>query len=428
MKRRTVLKVLAGGSMIGQSLMADNGLRRQEMGKVGSPKKLVVCFHRGGNDGLNSMVPVDPVEYNRYSNLRPTIGLSQGSLTNIPGESFFALHPGLAPLVPIISAGNCSLIHAVGYPNPDRSHFESQSFYETAVPGNGLLDGWLNRYLRNTTGPGLIRGVSIGSNIPQSVAGSLAVPVSHNFGLSNIEVDYSLNDPDSDSFRQAIRDTLTAGPTAGNEEVYDTGNQIFQMIDSFQDRNLNDYTPENGATYPNTNFGNRVMHAAQMLKDDTNFLGVEVVTLDQYGFDTHANQVSAGNPATITQGHGYLMNQLALSMAAFYTDMGPTRMDDILFLVVSEFGRRAFQNNSVGTDHGTGSLVFVMGNAVNGNIINGGGDFPGLASADLVNGDLDWVTDFRDIYWDILTQHMGADMVTADLAIPGHGATPVGFL
>lgn len=427
MKRRTVLKALAGGCMLASNLSAKSARQKFKMGKRGALKKLVVVFQRGGNDGLNAMIPVDPVEYGLYQGLRPSLQIPQGSILAIPGNSFFGLHPAMGSLLPMIQAGNCSLIHAVGYPNSDRSHFESQSYFETAVPGNSLMDGWLNRLLANTTGPGLIRGISVGSNIPQSVTGSVAIPVSNNFGLSNVSVDEYLEPPADDDYRQSVQDLYSLSATAGNEAIYDTGTKIFQMIENFSTRDLDNYTPENGATYPSTNLGNRVRHAAQMLKETPNFIGVEVVTIDQGGYDTHANQLTPGNPTDPNSRHASLLQELSNSMAAFYTDMGPARMDDTLFLVISEFGRRAYQNSSNGTDHGTGSLAIAMGNAVNGNIINGGGSWPGLNNL-LWDDDLDWVTDFRDIYWEILANHMGIDGTTLQTIVPGHTHTPVGFV
>ena len=426
MKRRTVLSALAGGLSCAPSLFGRRRPQTFRLGKRGGLKKIVVLFQRGGNDGLNTMIPITAGEYNIYQSLRPSLRIPLVSVLPVPGSGFFGLHPSLAPLVPIIQAGNLSMIHAVGYPMPDRSHFESQSYFETAVPGNSLMDGWLNRLLSSTTGPGLIRGIAIGSNIPQSVTGSVAVPVGTNFGLSTADIDYRLEGAEEDAYFQKIRDVYAETPTAGNESIYATGNKIFQMIDSFADRDLNSYIPENSAVYPSTSLGRRVMHAAQMLKDDTSFLGLEVVAIDQTGYDNHADQLDPTNPTDPNTPHAFLLQDLAQSMAAFNTDMG-SRMDDVLFLVVSEFGRRAYQNSSNGTDHGTGSLVMVMGNPTNGQTINGDGAWPGLSNL-LGGDDLDWTTDFRDIYWEILQQHLGLDNATLNTVVPGHTFSPVGFM
>jgi len=424
MKRRTLLKALAGGTLLSAPLLGRSNTPKA-MGKRGSLKKLVVVFQRGGNDGLNTLIPVNPSEYNLYQNLRPDVHIPNADILSIPGNSFFGLHPALSELIPIYQAGSLGLIHAVGYPNPDRSHFESQAYMETAVPGNSLMGGWLNRYLSETSGPGLIRGLSVGYNIPQSVTGSLAVPVSANFGTSDISVDYTLNSSEELAYEQKIRDLFAMAPSPGNMEVYGTGGKIFQMIDSFSDRNLNNYVPENGANYPSSSFGSRVKHAAQMLKDDSSFLGVEVITIDQGGFDTHANQLNPANPTATDGTHYGLLRDLSRSMRAFFGDMG-TRMNDVIFLVVSEFGRRAYQNLSNGTDHGTGGVALVMGHSVNGQVFNGGSNWPGLDN--LYQGDLNWATDFRDIYWEILSRHIGVDNATLNTIIPGHTYSPVGFL
>lgn len=424
MKRRNFIQALGAGaaasSLVPSALAGASQQGRFRMGKGGVIKKLVVCFLRGGNDGLNTLIPVESQQYNYYQALRPTVGLLQVNLFNLNNTPSFAAHPGLAPLVPLINSGQVSLMHAVGYPSPDRSHFESQAYYETGVPGNGLLSGWLNRYLTNTAGPGTIRAINVGDNISQSVAGSVPVPTSTNFGNSQLEVDHELGGADADEFRNDVAAIYNLPPTPGNEALYGTGDRIFDMINSFSTRNLNDYTPENGAAYPNSGFGRRCMHAAQMLKDDDSFLGVEVVTVNQGGYDTHANQVPSANSASVTTGHGRLLRELAECMSAFYTDMGPVRMADCAFLVVSEFGRRAFQNDSFGTDHGIGGVSMVMGGGANGSVLNDGPDWPGLAQGDQDRGNLAWVTDFRDIYWEILNRHMGVDNATLANIIPGH--------
>ncbi|MDJ0840182.1 MAG: DUF1501 domain-containing protein [Acidobacteriota bacterium] len=420
MKRKTFLKAL-GGSAFG-SVLATGGVKhkRFKTGKGGSLKKLVVLFQRGGNDGLNTLVPVETVQYDYYKALRPTVGFAQNQLLNIPGSSgFFAAAPSLAPLLDVFQAGDLTFVHAVNYPGSDLSHFESQAFMETGVPGDTLMDGWINRFLSSTTGPGIVRGITVGNLIPQSVSGPIPVPVSENFGKVTIDGDPIHNSAEKDAYEQQLRDLFALSPTMGNTDIYGTGNGIFNILDGFSDRNLEDYIPENGAAYPNTTLGQRVAHAAQILKDESSFLGVEVVTIDQPSYDTHDDQLGR---------QPYLLENLTQSMKAFYTDMGPVRMQDVVFLVVTEFGRRAYQNDSFGTDHGIGGVAMVMGSAASGIIINEEGDWPGLHSDDLSQGSLAWRTDYRDIYWEILSSHMGLDNTTLNTIIPGHTYTPQGVL
>lgn len=429
MKRRSFLKVLGAGAAA-TPLMARTPIGPMKRGG-GSLKKLVVIFLRGGNDAVNTIVPVDPTEFALYQGHRPNIGFTQGQLLSINGTSYFAANPALAPLVNIANTtGDVSFIHCVGYPNPDRSHFESESFYETAVPGNGLLDGWLNRYLQNTAGPGLVRGIAVGWNQMQSVLGPIPIPISTNFGEISIEDDTGAGG----SITQQLQNIYASTPTAGNTSVYQTGSQIFQMISSFANRDLSDYLDqgslvhiENGATYPNSSLGSRMMHVAQMFKDDTEFLGVEVATLDHGGFDTHSQQIGAG-PADANGNHYQILNNLASAMAAFYTDMGPTRMQDICVVAVSEFGRQVPENDSSGTDHGIGGVAIVMAPGVSTTSLGGGGTWPGLNNLIGNNDSLGWVHDYRDIYWEILTRHMGLDTPTTQAIVPGHIYTPLNFL
>lgn len=427
-KRRTFLKALTGGltGLSAMPILAGLKHNQHRLSKRGTIKKMVVLFQRGGNDGLNTLIPVSSTEYNLYRGLRPSMGFSASALTTVPGTNFFRMHPALNPLLPALNAGHFSFIHGVSYPGSDRSHFESQSYFETAIPGNGLSSGWLNRYLANTTGPGLIRGVHIGSNIPQMASGTVPVPVSNNFGRLTMAVDPILSDTEEEAMRNNIRAMYNFTPTSGNESVYNTGQRIFDMLDSFATRDRENYTPENGAVYPDTGLGERVMHAAQMLKDD-DFLGVEVVTLDQGGYDTHASQVNPANLTDADTRHQELLAELAGSMAAFYQDMGPTRMQDVVFMVVTEFGRRAYQNDSNGTDHGTGSLAMVMGGPLNGTHVGGDAQWPGLGT--LYRGhDLGWTTDFRDIYWEIMRNHMGVNDATLNTIVPDHTFNSVGII
>ena len=417
---------MAGGlSSLSLHASTQRHLRNRKAGPV---KKILVIFQRGGNDSLNTLVPVFSNQHNLYRLLRPDLGFTQAQLLSVPG-GYFGMHPAMASLSPILAAGHLSFVHAVGYPGYDRSHFESQSYYETAVPGNSLLDGWINRYLDNTTGTGIIRAIGIGSTISQSLQGHVPVPVSTNFGLSEIGVDEALSTQGVDDYRNVIAQALSYSPSSNLIPVYDTGKKIFQMVEAFSNRNLNDYVPGNGAVYPDSGFGDRIKHAAQMLKDTPTSLDIEVCAIDQGGYDTHASQITPGNLTDPNSTHFRLLQQLADGMAAFYRDMGPNGMQDTLVLVMSEFGRRCYQNDSFGCDHGVGSLVMLMNSSVSGQAHNGDGAWPGLSNAQLVDGgDLAWVTDFRDIYWEILTTHMGLDNTTAGQIIPGHTYSPVGVL
>jgi uncharacterized protein (DUF1501 family) len=390
------------------------------MRKRANGKKLLVVFLRGGNDALNTVIPVESSQYQYYQSYRPTLAVPLNQI--LPSRhAEFGLHPSLAPLQAIHQNGSLSFVHCVGYPNPDRSHFESMAFLETAVPGNTLLDGWINRYLQATSGPGNVRGLAIGSTAPASVLGPIPVPVSTNFGDILIKDDtLGPDDPPPGSLQQKLEALYALSPTPHQQNVYETGRSLVGMVDSFSERHLDSYLPNHGAVYPDTWFGNKIKHAAQMFRETPTPLNIEIITVDMDGYDTHAQQTDT------TYGHPALLDELARSLAAFHTDMGPL-MNDHVVLVVSEFGRRSYENDSSGTDHGTGSVAMVMGASVQGDVFCGSG-WPGLAPGNLFEGeDLDWTVDFRDIYWEILKEHMGLDPAALSQIIPGHVPTPIGF-
>ncbi|PIE91575.1 MAG: hypothetical protein CR997_00350 [Acidobacteria bacterium] len=414
MKRRDFMKMLAAGS-------AMSGLGLHSQAAPTAPRsngnKLLVIFQRGGNDGLNTVIPIEASQYALYQSLRPNIHIPMADILPT-SHNHFGLHPQLAPLQPIHAAGHLSFIHCVGYPNPDRSHFESMAFLETAVPGNTLLQGWLNRYFQNTTGPGVIRGVCVGSTSPQSMMGDIPIPTSTNFGTMQVGDDtLQGNDLPPGDLQNILEQIHDLTSTSNNELLYDTGGAIFQMVESFSNRNLDEYVPDNNAEYPDTTLGRNVMHAAQMLKDTPTVLDIEVATIDMNGHDTHAQQVNK---------HEDLLADLASSMAAFYTDMG-SLMSQTLVLVITEFGRRAYENDSAGTDHGTGGVAMVMNHNVNGDVLMGGA-WPGLEEENLYLGDdLNWVSDFRDIYWEIMATHLGVSSTALQNIIPEHSYSPLGI-
>lgn len=429
MRRRRFMGHLAMGLSAGlgfPSFLQAMPLRSR--GKRQGVKKLVVLFQRGGNDGLNTLVPLDSTQHAYYMDLRPNLGFRQEDLLPV-GDGFFGLHPAMAPLQTAIHAGHLCLLHAVGYPAPDRSHFQSQAFYETAMPGYPQQQGWLNRCLTQTTGPGTIRGLAMGYQSPQSMLGNASVPLSTNFGAIEIG---------DDSPELRIRDALSLihdkTPPGGHEAVYGVGRDIFEMVDLFSARNLDDYADpsqpvhlEHGASYPDTELGLQLMHAAQMLKDDVQFLGVEIITVDHHSYDTHAQQIGGNGPNDASTWQWSLLADLAGGLSSFYTDMGPQRMQDVAVLVTTEFGRRAYENDSSGTDHGVGGVAMVLSGACSGAVLPNPDAWPGLDWPDLLDGDLNRAIDFRDIYWDILAGHMGLDASTLNLVIPDHTPMPLGL-
>jgi len=210
----------------------------------------------------------------------------------------------------------------------------------------------------------------------------------------------------------------SASVQGGFEEIYDqavndtlhgTGKETFEAINYLKQVNPAQYKPENGATYPANAFGNALRQTAQLIKAG---VGLEVAFTEVGGWDTHVNQ---GNQ----QGQlSNLLRNFSLAIAALHTDLGQ-RMDDVVILSMSEFGRTVRENGNRGTDHGHANAMFILGNSVRGGKVYG--DWPGLKSSQLYEGrDLALTTDFRDVFGEIAQKHLGAASLKA--VFPGYDA------
>jgi uncharacterized protein (DUF1501 family) len=353
-------------------------------------KVLVAIFQRGAVDGLNLLVPFAE---RAYYDARPTIAIPRpggGDDGAIDLDGFFALHPRLAPLKPIYDAHHLALVHAVGSPDSTRSHFDAQDYMETATPGvKSTTDGWLNRYLlaqsREQATP--FRAVALSPQLPRALAGqapALALSQINQFGVRAGHAGAGL-DQAFEAEYQAAADTV----------LNSTGREAFDAIRMLREANPQKYQPDHAADYPRSPFGDALRQIAQLVKAD---VGLEVAFADLGGWDTHVNQGS---------GTGQLaarLDDLARGLAALFTDLGD-RMDDVVVLTMSEFGRTINENGNRGTDHGHGNAMIVMGGAVRGGKVYG--RWPGLAPEQRYEGrDLAVTTDFRDVFGEIVVRHL----------------------
>lgn len=380
-----------------------------------SRKKTLICiFQRGAADGLSVVVPYgDPDLYR----LRPTLAVpqpGQGAGAALDLNGFFGLHPALAPLLPIYKAGHMAAIHACGSPDTTRSHFDAQDYMESGTPGNkGVPDGWLSRAVlacpedrRNLQNP--FRAVAIGGAMPrilQGDANALAIPDLRTFGVgaSGAGANLVRNRRGQAGQTPTMAAQGTATVAGGFETMYDdavgdvlhgTGKESFEAIGMLRKLNPGAYHPAPGANYPTTKYGESLKQIAQLVKAD---VGLEVGLADMGGWDTHANQ--AGQ---LTQ----RLREFGQGLAALYTDLGD-RMNDVVILTMSEFGRTARQNGTGGTDHGHATCFFALGGSVNGGKVLG--DWPGLGEGKLNdNRDLALTTDFRAVFAEVAQKHLGA--------------------
>jgi uncharacterized protein (DUF1501 family) len=334
---------------------------------------LVLVEFKGGNDGLNTVVPFTD---SAYYQLRPVIGIKPEDVIKIDAKT--GLHPELKPLLQMWEQKELSIIQGLGYPDPNLSHFRSIEIWETGSKATEYLtDGWAARGLKAGLGQGrrfTAEGVCIGSTEQGSLAGARAI---------------SLSDPEAFVNRAKY---AGSGRSAGQNENLAL-RHLLQVEDDVNQASegLRAEKYEFTTVFPKSAFDNGVRAAAQVIASQRNAAagqgGVPIITLTLGSFDTHQNQLGA---------HAGLLKQFAEGMVALrgaFSELGV--WDRTLVMTFSEFGRRARQNNSDGTDHGTVAPHFVAGGAVRGGQLYG--QAPDLSRLDATQNAL-FTTDFRQIY------------------------------
>ena len=364
----------------------------------GKKKVLVTIFQRGAVDGLNVLVPHGESE---YYNLRPTIAVAKPGQTDgaIDLDGHFGLNPAMTAFQPFWKSGQLAAITSVGSPDNTRSHFDAQDYMESGTPGNkGTKDGWLNRVLQANAEKDAspFRAVAMTQQTPRCLYGrspSVAMTNMADFAIKAGVYTQNMSGGFEGIYQQNAKDSLG-----------EMGKETFEAVNFLKQANPAQYKPDNGAVYPPTDLGRSLQQIAQLIKAG---VGLEVAFTDtgnDVRWDTHTNEGG---------GRGQLANFLrtfSQSIAAFATDLGK-RMDDVMVLTMSEFGRTARENGGRGTDHGHANTMFVLGNNVKGGKVYG--DFKGLKNDKLYEGrDLDLTTDFRDVFAEAAQKHMG----TKDLA------------
>jgi uncharacterized protein (DUF1501 family) len=372
-------------------------------------KKMVVLFQRGAMDGLNVVVPFG--ERNYYQ-MRPTIAIREprrgGNAGAIDLDGFFGLHPSLQPLQPLFQKGHLAIVHAVGSPDPTRSHFDAQDFMESGTPGLKSTDnGWLNRALQSMPEEKAtpFRAVAFGPYLPRTLQGTTPA-----VAIADLK-QFKMNGP---------QQTVEGGFEAMYAQTVDhalrgVGAETFEAIDQLKKINPDAYQPENGAQYPKGRFGQSLMEIAELFKAD---VGLEVAFLDSGGWDHHVNE--GGVQGQLSN----LLRDLGQGIAAFHQDMGD-RMNDVVFVSMSEFGRTARENGNHGTDHGHANCMFLMGGAVKGGKVYT--RWPGMSESQLYQGrDLAVTTDYRSVLGEVISRHLGNRDLKA--VFPGYPNDPQKFL
>ncbi|MBP6746081.1 DUF1501 domain-containing protein [bacterium] len=325
---------------------------------LGTVNKSLVCiFLRGGADTLNMLVPYANDDYYK---LRPNIAIKSpsrgGSAAAIKLDDHYGFHPKMAPLLPIYREGRLGMVQAVGTDNFTGSHFEAQDQVDHGEScGHSLGGGWLGRHLatRSLAQQTPLSAVAIGTALPESLRGAPSASV-----LNSIE-EIKLQAPAGQS--QAIAKALAKLYGAEVALLAEPSKTTLDLLGRVEKLQGKAYHPANGAVYPDNTFGNGLREIARLLRGG---VGLEVAALDLNGWDTHFFQgAEAGLQADSIE-------QLANGLAAFDKDLGSAR-SAVTTLVITEFGRRSYENSSMGTDHGRGFTVFAIGDRIAGGQVHG---------------------------------------------------------
>jgi uncharacterized protein (DUF1501 family) len=395
------------GSRFNSLAFAQDGSYNEEI--------LVVLFLRGGQDGLNLVVPTGGADRALYESLRPSLAVPAvdaqahplGSLVGGNGATEFGLHPSAAPLHELFVDQKLAVVVGCGMAANERSHFDSMNWMELGTPGySASADGWITRHLSSATNlPGeiLMPSISVGSLQAVSQLGSyetIAMSSPDQFAL-NTGPWSALVDQ-----RQALRNLLESDASW----VHQASLKALDAADIVELYAAGDYAPSPGVTYPAGPFGENLQTVAQMIRLD---LGLRVATLDLGGWDHHESQAFSFEA---------LVDELARGLQALWADLAAGATDHtprLSVVVMSEFGRRLGENPDQGTDHGHGNNLLVLSGKAVGGLH---GSWPGLAAELLSDGDLEVTTDFRRVLSEIVAKRLGNPRI--DLVFPGYVAEP----
>jgi uncharacterized protein (DUF1501 family) len=340
---------------------------------------LVVLLLGGGNDGMNTVVPVANGEYYKKRGglaipANQTLGIGQG----------FGLHPKLTYLKALYDQGHVALVQGVGYADPSLSHFDSMATWMRGQAKGGSFSGWLGRWLDGAADTSPLHMVNIGTNVPLHLtgevrAGSSIAPWGMELG--------SKSDPPQNRLYGALR-SLSDAPT-GLGRWGDTITQIERdALDIGRD-----VGPVFSTKLPEGNMARNMTLAARLINAN---LGVRVVGVSQDGYDTHRGQASE---------HDELMGELNGGLQALYAGLDPRFANRTTVLVISEFGREPAANDSAGTDHGTTNTTMLIGPPVAGGMYGQSPSWTDLDRNDRFKSSLD----FRSVYATVLEKVLGAD-------------------
>jgi uncharacterized protein (DUF1501 family) len=397
MTRRDFLRHGAGAFTAG--LAAPSFLADLARAQSASDRALVVLYFGGGNDALSMLVPyTDPYYYSR----RPTIAVAANDVLQIGSDSSnvkLGLHPRLTALRTIFNEGRLAIIQRTGYENSSRSHFLGQDIWGSANPSNPQTLGWLGRYLDTLPSPvNPLAAWDALREIPRALTSDHvsvpAIPLASSYTFA------SPNSGAEATLERAYAQRIASRAAALRPELAFVDASIDSAMNTLDKVALvAKYT--SSVTYPATGTGTTLKTVAGAMAKG---VGTKVFWVQLGGFDTHATETTT---------YPRLMTELNDALAAFYADLrNQGLLGQMLLVTFSEFGRRAYENGSVGCDHGAAGLMFAMGGSVRGGLYGTAASLnPASGNATLENsgGDVRYETDFRSVYARIIDNWLGGN-------------------
>jgi uncharacterized protein (DUF1501 family) len=401
-RRQFLTRTLAGSSLLAVGSVVPQFIARTALAAEAGAKEtiLVIIEMTGGNDGLNMVIPYADDLYHKN---RPTLRQTKQQVVRV--DDHIGLNSGMRGLEPMLKNGHVAILQGVGYPNPDRSHFESMDVWQSADPKRLTPTGWVARSVTDLQDKkGNVPVMQIGAKrLPLALQGAPGGVVSINQNVP-YKLDLGTNDPARQKERRRLiqdlakpaeaaeRDDLLQFVQRRELQTYTTLDQLQELLRN-QQPNQNFFSQRTGRFYQAGSLPVKLNLIAQMI--ERNF-GTRVFYVSQDGYDTHSAQA---------QQHSNLLGELADGIANFFTALQRSKNDSrVLVMTFSEFGRRVQENGSRGTDHGAASCLFVAGPAVKGGPVT---KHPSLS--DLDAGDLKHNTDFRQVYATLLDQWLACD-------------------
>ncbi len=386
-------------AMTRQSVLVNSLL---QSGAACTDRVLVMVYLNGGNDGLNTVIPLD--QLSTYRSLRANIALPDASLLRLGGTDKMAFHPGMGGMRNLFDDGRLTVIHSMAYPNPDQSHFRSTDIWMTAADSNvSLTTGWAGRYLEDRY-PGYPTGYP-NAQMEDPIALQIGYLTSTTLLGSQQSMGVAINDPDA--FYQLVGAEQPISPgdvpagEAGRMIAYIRQQQALAVGYAGEIKTAYD-AGQTRSTYPAENLKNEL---AEQLKIVARLihggLKTKIFFVSLGGFDTHSGQILNDNP--LTGLHAELLKKLSDGLYAFQEDLRlQGNQERVVGMTFSDFGRRANSNASKGTDHGVAAPQFVFGAAVKHQVIGQNPNLSDLTESWGGNKDIKMQIDFRRMYADIL--------------------------